>query len=143
MALRVSLGVFRAHDSVFNEASHVGMIASQAGCAVAADQVETAISDMREGKLTADDGQSGTCRTHAAEVRVFDCIALDRLVRGLQPRTQNQLWITGEIVIINVAYGLDRKAAGFLASLVTAHAVGDNSQPAFTSELVFSLRLPI
>src|SRR5579862_1159119 len=143
MALRVSLGVFGAHNSVFNQAADVRMIPRQTGCALASDQVETAVADMRKRKLSVDDGQRCACGAHAAELRMFEGIALDRVVPGLQAGAQAGLRVAAEVVIVDVAHGLDGKPAGFQAAFVSAHAVGDDGKTPFAAELVFTLRLPI
>src|SRR5579863_10034248 len=143
MALWVGLGVFGAHNSVFNHAADVGMIPRQTGCALASDQVETAVADMRKRKLSVDNGQRCASGAHATELRMFEGIALDCVVSGLQAGAQAGLRVAAEVVIVDIANGLDGKAAGLQAAFISAHAVGDDGETPFAAELVFALRLPI
>ena len=143
MALWVGLGVFGAHNSVFNQAADVGMISRQTGCALASDQVEAAVADMRKKKLSVDNCQRCASGAHAAELRMFEGIALNRVVCGLQAGAQAVLRVAAEVVIVDVADGLDGETAGFQAAFVSAHAVGDDGKTPFAAKLFFALRLPI
>ena len=43
---------------------------------------------------------------------------------------QRQLWIATKRMVVDVAHGFHREAAGLLSTFVPAHPIGDNGEPA-------------
>ena len=64
-------------------------------------------------------------------------------VRRVKPSDQLVPWILASTIRINFLDGFDGNAAGFLAALVTAHAVGHNRQSAGLLKLLPAKRFPI
>ena len=56
---------------------------------------------------------------------------------------QSQLWIATKRMVVDVAHGFHREAAGLLSTFVPAHPIGDNGEPAFAEEIVIGVGLPI
>jgi hypothetical protein len=74
---------------------------------------------------------------------MLEGVALDCVMCSLQTATQSGLRIAIEVVIIDVAYGLNGKPAGFLPAFVSTHAVGDDREAALAVKFVLSLGFPI
>ena len=81
VALRVRLGVFGAHDAALHQAADIRMIAGETRDGLGTDQVESAIADVGEMKLAADDGESRAGGAHPVELGMFQGKTLNILVR--------------------------------------------------------------
>jgi hypothetical protein len=126
VALRMGFRILRANNAVLDEAADVGMIASQASEIAITHKVETAISDVGEAELAFDDGERGAGGAHTLKLRMFDGVALNIIVSGLESRSQGLAGVSRKIAIVNVPDGFDGETAGLLAALVSSHAVGDD-----------------
>src|SRR5205807_7433279 len=123
--------------------AYVRVVASQSQDARVAHQVKTAVSDVRKIKPMAAEDQGGARGAHAMKGGMPLCIVLDTGVSGGKRLDQSGLWIVAESVIIDFAYRLNRHAAGFLAALVSAHAVSDDCEPSLALEFRIAGGLPI
>ena len=143
VALRVRLGVFRAHDTVFNQPADIRMIARQARYIVSANKIKTAIADVREAEFPIDDREGGTRRPHAVKFRMLDSVALNGVVCSLERGVQDGLRISVEVAIVEIADGFHREAAGFLPAFVASHAVGDDRETSFAAKFGVGFGFPI
>ena len=143
VTLGMRFGVFGTNNAGFDEPSYVRVVAREALGGLAADQVQTAVADVREKKLVIDDCESGAGGPHTTELRMLETVALDSIVRSLQTDGQSCLRIAAEVMVIDVAHGLDGKAAGFLTTFVSTHAVGNDGQAALVEKFVLGLRFPV
>ena len=64
-------------------------------------------------------------------------------VRCLQGRNQGPIRRIGIAGQVGGPYRLDRNGAGKLATLVAAHAIGDDDEPALAAELLVAFRLRV
>jgi hypothetical protein len=132
----VELGIFRAYDAGFNQPADVGVIAGEAGNINSANVVEAAVAHMSEVEFVADDGESGAGGAHSIKFGMIDGIALNTAVSGGKDFEQSSLRIGAKGVIVGVTDGLYGELAGFVAAVITAHAIGDDGETAFETELV-------
>src|ERR1700756_3375891 len=126
------------------------MIARQPRSRPGAKKIQTAVSNVGETELTLNDRKGGAGRSHAGELRVLGCVALNRVMRGAKAAYQRILRIVLKVPVIHEAHGFDREAARPLPPLrtappacVTAHPVGDHSQSALPREFFVGIRLPV
>src|SRR5215471_16256706 len=106
-------------------------------------EIKPAIADMRKEKLLTYHRKRRTRRSHAAKARMFVGILLNACVGHIEGLNQSGFWIVLESTVVDLAHGLDRQTAGFLATLVPAHAISDHGQTALAPELVSVGRLPV
>src|ERR1700756_2461393 len=119
------------------------MIARQPRSRPGAKKIQTAVSNVGETELTLNDRKGGAGRSHAGELRVLGCVALNRVMRGAKAAYQRILRIVLKVPVIHEAHGFDREAARLLPAFVTAHPVGDHSQSALPREFFVGIRLPV
>ena len=143
VALGVRLGVFGADNAAFDQATNVRMVASEAGNRFGANEVEATVTDMGEMKPAIDDRERCAGRAHSVELGMIHREALNILVRRFKGFGESQLWIIAESIVIDLAYGLDGKATGFLTALVSAHTVGDDGESALAAKVVVGIGLPV
>src|SRR5882672_10128606 len=135
--------VFGTHDAAFHKSAHVRMIASQAQNARAAHQVKAAVANVRKIELAAPQNQGCAGGAHAVEGGMMLCIILNASVRGSKRLDQSSPGIVADGTIIDFANGFNRHAAGFLAALVSSHAVGNYRESSLALEFFVAGRLPI
>ena len=89
VALRMRLSIFGTNNASLDESSYVGVIARQALSGLAADQVQTAVADVREEELVVDNRKSGAGGSHTAELGMLEGVAQDGIMRSLQTDSQS------------------------------------------------------
>src|SRR5579859_410065 len=119
------------------------MIAGQPRDSRRTDKVQAAVTNVGEVKLPSHDGKSRACSSHTVKLRMFHGVAVNILVSGVEGLEESGLRVVPKATLVDVTHGLDRETAGFLATLVSAHAVGDDSEAAFAEEVLVGVGLPI
>src|SRR5260370_29933265 len=143
MSLRVRFGIFGADDASLDQATHIRVIAGEAGDAVGANQVEAAVANMGKVEQAIDNGESSTGGSHAVELRMFRGEALNILMSGFESHDERALGIAAKGVVINAAHGFYREATGLLSALVSTHAVGHDDETALAAEVLVGVGLPV
>src|SRR6266849_6783118 len=143
MPLRVGFGLLSPDDAVVDQTGHVRVIVGKAGNRGAADQIQPTVSDVRIIKPVVEQSNRSAGSPHPMEVGVFTGVVLNAAMRHLEARKQPGARIAGDRVAIHLFDNLNRDAAGFLAALVPAHAIGHDRQPALQQELLIVRGLPI
>jgi hypothetical protein len=138
--------VFRlvgAENPRLNQPSDVGVIARKPGNGVVSQQVETAVTDMRvvESEIIERDGSASG--SHSLKFGMGFGVLANAFVGQAETAEQRISRVDRWIGVVDILDGIDGKATRFLAPLVPPHAVGDQSQSAFLSELVLALRFPV
>ena len=143
VALGMRLSILGADDAALDQAPNIRMITGEAGDAVFANQINSAITDVGEVELRTDDCDGGAGGAHAVKFRVLGGEELNLLVSGDKGGDERLLGIAGEVAIVDITDGLDGKAAGFLPAFVSAHAIGDDGQAAFAAKVGVRGGLPV
>src|SRR5215831_5109198 len=81
--------------------------------------------------------------THSLKFRVLFGILSDTVVGGLKTFQQRGTRPIGTLAFVNAQDRFNRQVAGFLAALITAHAVRDDRQATFALEVTVRFGLPI
>src|ERR1700722_18696709 len=118
------IGILGADDAAFHQPAHVGMIAGETQDARAADEIEAAVSDVREIKLPVADDESSAGGTHPLEWGILLGILLNAGVSRVKRLDESRLRIVARGLLINFANGLNGQTAGFLAAFMATHTVG-------------------
>ena len=143
VALGMGLGLFRLQQAVFDQTADIGMIASEASDAVTGGEVDAAITDVGVIELAAEDSNGGAGGAHAVKFRMTGRVVLNAAVGDaeslIEPLVRPSLGGLG----VDMFNGFDGNAAGFLATLIATHAVGDEQQASLASEGFIVRRLPV
>lgn len=143
VALGMRLGVFGTDNSAFDEPADVRMIARETRDSAAANQVKPAVAHVGEIELAVNNRKRGAGRAHAVKFRMFEGVALNRVMCAAESGDQDLLRVAVEIAIVDITNGLDRQAAGFLAAFVSPHAIGHGGEAALALEIGIRIRLPV
>jgi len=142
VSLRMRLGVLGTDDAAFDETSDIGVVARKTRDGVGTHKIETAVANVREVEMVIDERKRGAGGTHAMELRVLECIALNGLVGGLKRIQQRALGVAIKVAIVDVTDSLYGDAAGLLSAFISAHAIGNNREAALAAELGVGVGLP-
>jgi hypothetical protein len=139
----MGFGFFRADYSILHQAAYIGMIVRQPGNGRTAHQIKAAIADVRIVELVVEKNDRCGCRPHAMQFRMCGSVAQNAFVSDLKSGKQKRLHIRFGSFGENFPDGIDRDPASLLSTFVTAHAIGDNGEPALAGEILVGGRLPI
>jgi hypothetical protein len=136
-------GLLGAEDAVLNQAADVGVILSEAGDVGTTYQIQAAVTYVGKIEQVIEQGHCRTGSPHAVEIGVLFGVLLNAMVSDLKTLQEPGARVAGSGVGVDDFDDLDRDAAGFLAALVSAHAVGDNGQASLRGELRVVGRFPV
>jgi hypothetical protein len=77
------------------------------------------------------------------QIGILVGVFLDAMMRGLEALEKPAARIPGVAIGVDLFDGLNRDAAGFLATFVSAHAIGHDGQTALPRELRIAGRFPV